>query len=97
VPPDPTLASKLLALAAAYRKRDERVVFPGPRPLECIGICHALRPEGVFGFDDTERRAVVEALKPLPPFYPGIDYKWAYDDFDSRAAWLEAFAAGGNP
>jgi hypothetical protein len=85
------MREKLLKLAEAYRNRDERLMWPDNRS-ECSGICKTVTlPE--YGFTCEEVTKVREAVSVLPS-WDDIGFKWAYDDWDSRAAWLEKFAEG---
>ena len=85
------MREKLLKLSKAYRLREESVTYP--KRGQCIGICYAVgRPE--FGFTRREADKVHSLIAELRDA-PGVSvkgFKWAYDDWDSRASWLLALA-----
>ena len=86
------MREKLLRLAEAYRSRSERLWWDSHIPHECHGICKAVAiPD--FEFTREEVTQVRVALGALPNWNV-IGFKWPYDDWDSRAAWLETFAEG---
>ena len=84
------MREKLLKLAKAYRLREAAVDYGRG---QCIGICRSVgRPE--FGFTREEAYKVHSLIEGLPDA-PGVGvkgFKWAYDDWDSRASWLLALA-----
>ena len=85
------MREKLLKLAKAYRLREASVAYP--KQGQCIGICYALgRPEFRFTFGEADK---VKSLIAKLPDAPGVSvkgFKWAFDDWDSRASWLLALA-----